>query len=52
MWNEYSDKRKNHKFEEIAEEVEEREMPLPSYLILHSDSKLTNEQAELLTSWA
>jgi hypothetical protein len=44
----------NHKFEEIIELVEEKEMPLPSYtwLGLHSDAKLTDEQRKLLTDWA
>jgi hypothetical protein len=52
QWGEYSVKRKNHKFEEIAEEVEEAEMPLPSYLVLHSESSLSQKQLLLLTSWA
>ena len=43
-----------HKFEEIAEQVEEGDMPLPSYtyLGLHSGADLTDAQREMLTSWA
>ncbi len=44
----------NHKLEEVIEMVKEGEMPLPSYtyLGLHADAKLTNEQRELITVWA
>jgi len=44
----------NHKLEEIIELVEEKAMPLPSYtwLALHSDARLTDEQRKLLTDWA
>jgi len=44
----------NHKFEEMIEMVKEREMPLPSYtwLGLHLEANLTDEQRELLVSWA
>ncbi len=44
----------NHKFEEIIELVKEEEMPLPSYTWfgLHPEAKLTDEQRQLLVSWA
>jgi hypothetical protein len=44
----------NHKFEEIAEMVEEKEMPLPSYtwLGLHSNAKLSDQQRRLIIDWA
>jgi len=51
-WASYTEKRKNHKFEEIVEKVEEGEMPFPNYLILHSEARLSNLQSELLISWA
>ena len=31
-WTEYSDKKKDHKLEELTEEVEKKHMPLPSYM--------------------
>jgi hypothetical protein len=43
-WGIYTDKRKNHKVEECIELVEEGEMPLSSYTMIHSDSKLTDSQ--------
>ena len=44
----------NHKFEEIVEMVEEKEMPLHSYtwMGLHSDAKLSDTQRQTLTNWA
>lgn len=47
-WGDYSLKRKDHKLEECAEEVEEGEMPLDSYFIMHSDAELTHEQRETM----
>jgi hypothetical protein len=40
------------KFEEIVEQVEKAEMPLPSYLLAHADARLSDEQKARLISWA
>ena len=50
-WADYSLKRKDHKLEECAEEVEEGEMPLDSYFIMHSEAELTHEQRETLENY-
>ena len=50
-WGSYSEKRKNHKLEEFVEMIEEKEMPLKSYLITHRDAKLSSEQIEILKKW-
>lgn len=44
----------HHKFEEIIEEVKEHEMPLESYtyLGLHKEANLSDEQRQILTNWA
>lgn len=44
----------NHKWEEVAEMVEKKEMPLKdyTYLGLHSEANLSDEQREVLISWA
>ncbi len=44
----------NHKFEEIIEMVEEKEMPLPSYTNfgLHKEANLTEEQRQKIIVWA
>jgi len=51
-WADYSLKRKEHKMEEVWEEVKEKEMPLDSYTWTHGDANLTDEQIEALVSWA
>lgn len=51
-WGNYSLKRKNHKLEEIEEMVEEKEMPLPSYLWVHDEAKLTEQQQKKLIIWS
>jgi hypothetical protein len=51
QWATFSDKRKNRKLDEICEQVRSREMPLPSYLWIHRDSKLSDDEINLLCSW-
>lgn len=44
----------NHKFEEVVEMVEEKEMPLKSYtwLGLHPEADLSDQQRSLIINWA
>lgn len=51
-WEGASTKRKDHKFEELIEMVEEKEMPLESYTWTHSDAKLTDTQIKAIIDWA
>ncbi|WP_298345188.1 heme-binding domain-containing protein [uncultured Algibacter sp.] len=51
-WEGNSIKRKDHKFEELIEEVEEGEMPLSSYTWTHGDAKLTADQIKAVIDWA
>ena len=46
--------RQNHMFEEIVETVKKGEMPLPSYtwLGLHSEANLSDQQKQTLVNWA
>ncbi len=48
----YKKKRQLHKLDEIAEMVEEHEMPLSSYTLIHTNAKLTAEQQSRLITWA
>jgi hypothetical protein len=52
IFNTYSDKKKAHKMEEVAEMVERGEMPLESYTLIHGDAKLTKKEAQALITWA
>ena len=51
-WVGNSVKRKDHKFEEIIEMVEAKEMPLESYTITHSEAKLSDAQIKAVVDWA
>ncbi len=51
-WAKYDAKRADHKLEGISEVVEERAMPLPSYLPLHSHARLSEEDIRTLSAWA
>lgn len=50
-WATYSKRRRDHKLEEMVEEVEGGHMPLPSYTWMHADARLTDEQIAALKSW-
>ncbi len=50
-WDTFSSKRKNKKLDEIVEMVDEGEMPLSSYLLMHSEAKLSEEQTKRLIDW-
>lgn len=51
-WNTYSLKRKEHKMDELHEEVAEKEMPLSSYTWTHSNANLSQQEIDLVVSWA
>jgi hypothetical protein len=48
-WNKYSLKKKDHKLEELIEEVDEGEMPLDSYTWIHG--KLSEKDQKTLINW-
>lgn len=49
-WADYTSEEKEHKLEELVEEVTEEEMPLQSYTWLHG--KLNDHDKQLLVQWA
>lgn len=51
-WVGNSTKRKDHKFEELIEMVEARDMPLNSYTWAHSEAKLSDSQIKSIIDWA
>jgi len=48
----YPAKKQAHKLEEVAETVDHNEMPLNSYLWIHTDARLTPQEKQTLMSWA
>ena len=51
-WADSTPKRQEHKLEEICEVVEEREMPLKNYLLLHPSAKLSDADRRRLCEWS
>ena len=51
-WSDYSDKKKDHKLDELIEMVEDKEMPLDSYTLTHGEAKLSAAQIESVVAWA
>lgn len=47
-WGTYSLRKADHKLEECVEMIESGEMPMESYLWMHSNAKLSKEQQQLL----
>jgi hypothetical protein len=45
-------KKAHHKMEEVSEMVEEDEMPLKSYRLIHRSAELSAQEKTVLTSWA
>ncbi len=49
-WEAYTAKQKDHKLEELIEEIEKKKMPLESYTWMHGE--LPSADAEKLIAWA
>lgn len=50
-WASYDAQDQRHILEECAEEVEEGEMPMKPYVLMHSEANLSDEQKEALISY-
>jgi len=50
-WESYNQEKKIKLLERLPKAIKIR-MPLPSYLWLHKEAKLTNQEKKLLTKWA
>ena len=51
IWGTYEAKKADHKLEEAAEEVEESNMPMKPYVVMHSEAKMTDAQKSALIEW-
>jgi len=52
VWKTYEPRRQRRKLGEICEQVQSREMPLPSYLWIHSEAKMSDDDIKTLCDWA
>ena len=50
-WGTYSERRRRKKIEEIWEEVEERKMPMPLYIVTHPEALLTKKERLVIKKW-
>ena len=50
-WGNYSADTQEEKIGEIYDEILDEYMPLPSYLLLHPETKVTEEEFELVELW-
>jgi cytochrome c553 len=50
-WETYTAKKADHKLEESIEMLEEKKMPLKSYVIAHSEAKLSADQIKQLSDY-
>ena len=48
----YKPKKADHKLEEVIEMIQEGEMPLKSYTLIHGNSKLSDVQKTAIITWA
>ncbi len=51
-WEKLSPKQKATAADSIIEEIEERNMPLFSYTLLHNEAKLSDKEIQILKDWA
>ena len=51
VWNTYEARRKKRKLVEICEQVETKAMPLPSYLWIHRDAAMSEDEIKTLCDW-
>ncbi len=51
-WNSYSDEQKKKFLEKIPKAIEAGKMPLPSYLLMHKEAKLSEADKKAISNWA
>jgi hypothetical protein len=50
-WDKYDDEKKAKKLDAIIEEVEEGEMPLSKYTLMHPEAKMDQAKIKVLKEW-
>jgi hypothetical protein len=51
-WGDYSPAKRTSKADSMAEQVESGDMPLPKYVRIHHDARLSPEDIKALRAWA
>lgn len=50
-WGKISESKRESRLESICEEINDDEMPLKEYLLLHNDARLSPEEKDILCAW-
>ena len=50
-WNDYTDKKKDHKLEECLDMIKSGEMPMQGYVMFHEEAEFNHEQKMAIISW-
>lgn len=50
-WADYSNRRKNSKLKSIISQIEDGEMPLWSYTLVHKEAKLSKDEKKTVLNW-
>ncbi len=50
-WSTYSNRKKERLLTSIKKQIETKEMPLPSYTLMHENARLNEVQAKILIDW-
>lgn len=50
-WASYNENQKSHIIKDIEEELQDKKMPLKSYLIIHENAKMTEAQYKIMLNW-
>lgn len=52
IWANYDDEKKLKYLQKIPKAINNDKMPLPSYLLVHNEAKLSDEDKKVLSDWA
>ncbi|ASK29318.1 cytochrome C [Chryseobacterium sp. T16E-39] len=50
-WATYSHRKQERLINSIKKQIETKEMPIPSYTLMHKKAKLSDDQIKLVTNW-
>lgn len=50
-WGDYTSRKADHKLKECIEMIDEGEMPMTSYILMHGNAKLNEKQKATLIRW-
>ena len=51
IWSKYPEDKKSHKIEETIEMIEEKSMPLTSYIIGHPEARISESERAKMVQW-